>query len=281
MATTAHSTGGGNGDFAEYVSRDANAASPSRNGLGLALAIYAALIVMASLGGAFGTQAMEMGPRFAFWTALILWNAMKWHAWFSLVHRWLGWQTAVVAGSLALNLALPFETRIALGQPPALPAGDFLRIYSSAVAISLFSGLACTAAIRYFGTGRRRERAEREQKPAEALALREGGSILGVDQAELWAIEAEDHYVRLLLADCRAPLRNGRFGDALAQVGHINGCRIHRGRWVADAAVVAVEREGRAWRVVLPDGRRLPVSASHVGSIRERGWIGRTTAPPR
>ena len=33
--------------------------------------------------------------------------------------------------------------------------------------------------------------------------------------------------------------------------------------------------KGRGWRVVLPDGRRLPISASHVGIIRERGWIGR------
>jgi DNA-binding LytR/AlgR family response regulator len=98
---------------------------------------------------------------------------------------------------------------------------------------------------------------------------------LGVREAELWAIEAEDHYVRLILADGRAPLLSGRFGDALAQVAHIDGCRIHRGRWVADAAVCRVERDGRSWSAVLPDGRRLPISASHVGSVRERGWTGR------
>ena len=36
---------------------------------------------------------------------------------------------------------------------------------------------------------------------------------LGVARQDLWAIQAEDHYVRLLLADGRAPLIGGRFGE--------------------------------------------------------------------
>jgi hypothetical protein len=277
MATTANSAPARKREFAERVSRDANAASRVGGGLGLALAIYAALIVVASLSGAFGTHSLGLGPRFAFWTALILWNAMKWHVWFSLLARRKGWTVAIAAGAVVLNLPLPLETRIALGLPVAQPWREYVEAYFSAVAISLAGGVACTMVVRYFrksGTG--------TESAGPRIAERPGAVPgLGVGDGQLWGIEAEDHYVRLLLADGRKPLFAGRFGDALAQVGHIDGCRIHRGRWVADAAVAGVEREGRGWRVILPDGRRLTVSASHVGSIRERGWIGRTAPPPR
>jgi hypothetical protein len=272
MGSSADTAAARNGDFAERAPADANPVS--RDGLGLALAIYAALIVIASLSGAFGTHRIELGPRFAFWTALILWNAMKWHAWLSLLPKRGGWIPAIAIGAFVLNLTLPFEVRVALGESPAQTLAEFVRTYLSAVSISLVSGVACTVAVRHFRPAK--------QFPAPQQLSAVGNSKpLGVDEGELWAIEAEDHYVRLLLANGRAPLFAGRFGDALAQVGHIDGCRIHRGRWVADAAVAGVEREGRGWRVILPDGRRLAVSASHVGSIRERGWIKRTAPPLR
>lgn len=260
----------GNRDFAEHA--PAHAKRVSRDGLGLALALYAALIVVASLSGAFGTHQIEPGPRFAFWTAVILWNAMKWHLWLLLAHRRFGWAGAVATGAVILNLGVPFETRLALGLAPAQPMADFLRTYLSAVAISAVSGVACIAVVRYFGF-------RRGADAAHASARSEPRTVLGVARDDLWAIQAEDHYVRLLLADGRAPLIGGRFGDALAEAAPIDGCRIHRGCWVADSAAAGVERAGRGWRVVLPDGRRLTVSASHVGSLRERGWMSRTAAP--
>jgi hypothetical protein len=261
-----------NGEFADGAPLVAKRDSRAPDSVGLALVAYAALIVVASLSGAFGTHQLAIGPRFAFWAALILWNAMKWHGWFALVRPRLGWPMAIAVGALLLNLPLPFETRLALGLRPVLTIEEFLTTYLSALAISWVSGAALTLAHRYFQAARptasTKEAATRDVEPTGIWSL-------GFDESSLWAIEAEDHYVRLLLADGRAPLFTGRFGDALAQVSHLKGCRIHRGRWVADAAVTRLEREGRGWRAVLPDGRRLPISASHIGSIRERGWTSR------
>lgn len=260
------------GEFADRAPFIVKHDSRAPDGIGLALVAYAALIVVASLSGAFGTHQLAAGPRFAFWTALILWNAMKWHGWFALVSRGLGWPRAIAIGGLLLDLPLPFETRVALGLRPILPWDEYLTTYLSALAISWVSGAALTLAIRHFRAARSSVTLEPAGEPA---AERRGIWSLGFAEDALWAIEAEDHYVRLLLTDGRAPLLTARFSDALAQVAHLKGCRIHRGRWVAEAAVSAVEREGRGWRVVLPDGRRLPVSASHIGSIRERGWTAR------
>jgi hypothetical protein len=245
MASSAETRPRGNGEFAERALPDAKRVSRTRDGLGLALAIYFALIVIASLSGAFGTHQIELGPRFAFWTALILWNAMKWHLWLSLLAKREGWTRAIAIGAFVLNLTLPFETRIALGMTPAQPWGEYGQIYESAVAISLASGIACTVAVRYFGPAR----AATSEPPAE-LGSEAGTARIafGIAQGDLWAIQSEDHYVRLLLADGRTPLIAGRFGDALAQVADLAGSRIHRGCWVADAAVTGVEREGRGWR---------------------------------
>jgi hypothetical protein len=193
---------------------------------------------------------------------------MKWHLWLSLLARREGWTPAISIGAFVLNVTLPSETRIALGMTPAQPWGEYIQIYGSAVAISLASGIACTVAVRYFGPAR----AATSEPPAELGTSR---TAFGIAQGDLWAIQSEDHYVRLLLADGRTPLIAGRFGDALAQVADLAGSRIHRGCWVADAAVTGVERVGRGWRIVLPDGTRLAVSASHVGGIRERGWTAR------
>jgi hypothetical protein len=264
----------GNGDFADRAPPAAKRDSRAPDSIGLALVAYAALIVVTSLSGAFGTHQLHAGPRFAFWTALILWNAMKWHGWFALVRTRLGWPLAIVLGGLLLNLPLPFETRLALGQRPTVSWDDFAATYVSAVAISWVSGAALTLAIRHFVSAGRSADAPQDVAPA-SLEAHTGIWSLGFAADALWAIEAEDHYVRLLLADGRAPLFTARFGDALAQVAHLKGCRIHRGRWIADAAVTRIEREGRGWRAVLPDGRRLAISASHVGSVRERGWTGR------
>lgn len=264
----------GNGDFADRAPDSAKRDSRTPDSSGLALVAYAAVIVVASLGGAFGTQQLEVGPRFAFWTALILWNAMKWHGWFALVRRRLGWPLAIAAGALVLNVSLPFETRIALGLEPGQPWAEFVGTYVSAVVISLVSGAALTLAIRH-AASRKRETAAAPATKVGPAAQPTGIWSLGFAEDALWAIEAEDHYVRILLADGRNPLWSGRFADALAQVAHISGCRIHRGRWVAESAVAGVAREGRDWRVVLPDGRRLAISGSHVGSVRERGWTSR------
>jgi hypothetical protein len=262
----------GNGEFADRAPLVAKRDSRTPDSIGLALAAYAALIVVAALSGAFGTHQLPAGPRFAFWAALILWNAMKWHGWFALVRRRLGWPLAIAVGGLLLNLSLPFETRLALGLRPMLPWNEFLSTYLSALAISWVSGAALTLANRHFRAGKPAAMAE---AAAEPPVDHSGTWSLGFPDAQLWAIEAEDHYVRLILADGRTPLVSARFGDALAQVAHLKGCRIHRGRWVADAAVAGLEREGRGWRAILPDGRRLAISASHVGSIRERGWTSR------
>jgi hypothetical protein len=63
MASSAETRPRGNGEFAERALPDAKRVSRTRDGLGLALAIYFALIVIASLSGAFGTRTKSSSVR--------------------------------------------------------------------------------------------------------------------------------------------------------------------------------------------------------------------------
>ncbi|MGV3457043.1 LytTR family DNA-binding domain-containing protein [Sphingomonas sp.] len=88
----------------------------------------------------------------------------------------------------------------------------------------------------------------------------------------LVALEMEDHYVRAHTA-LGSDLILMRMRDAIAELAGVPGMQVHRSWWVAQAAVAAVERDGRNVRLELTNGLRAPVSRERVAALREAGWI--------
>jgi hypothetical protein len=101
----------------------------------------------------------------------------------------------------------------------------------------------------------------------------------GVTPEARASIQAEDHYCRVHRADGSSALVHYRFADALAEVAALDGAQVHRGIWVAAAALRGVVREQRRWRLLLADGSSVPVSSSRVAEARTRGWLKRIPAP--
>ena len=64
-----------------------------------------------------------------------------------------------------------------------------------------------------------------------------------------------------------------RFGDALEELGAIDGLQVHRGWWVARAAVAGSEREGDRSLLILSNGLRVPVSRTNLRSVRDAGLL--------
>ena len=93
------------------------------------------------------------------------------------------------------------------------------------------------------------------------------------DLAHVHGVRAEDHYCRIHLVGGQSLLVLARFADTLAELAGIDGEQVHRGAWAAAAGVDGAVRDGRAWRLVLADGTRLPVSASYAARVRARGWL--------
>lgn len=90
--------------------------------------------------------------------------------------------------------------------------------------------------------------------------------------AEIWAVEAQDHYLRLHTSKGQ-DLILMRLADAVAELAGIEGAQVHRSWWVArDAVADARRRDGRA-TLTLRDGSEVPVSRTYAKLIREAGWI--------
>ncbi|MDB5477415.1 MAG: response regulator of the LytR/AlgR family [Phenylobacterium sp.] len=90
--------------------------------------------------------------------------------------------------------------------------------------------------------------------------------------AEVWAVEAEDHYLRLHTSKGQ-DLILMRLTDAVAELAGIEGAQVHRSWWVARDAIADAKRgDGRA-TLTLKDGAEVPVSRTYARILRERNWI--------
>ena len=90
--------------------------------------------------------------------------------------------------------------------------------------------------------------------------------------AEIFAVEAEDHYLRLHTS-LGQDLILLRLADAIAELEGLEGAQTHRSWWVAKTAVASAERgDGRA-TLTLKDGAEVPVSRGYARQLRAAGWF--------
>ena len=236
--------------------------------------LLAALVVAAILAvsGAFGTGSLAILPRLAYWLWLAgagaglgilasrMWVPRKWFesrplmAWTLIVLMVSVPMTLVVAVSDALVVHRPFRTMLVVEMfPPTLATTTAMTALAFLV---------------------------RRHAPVETHSAQSGAPPprflqrlpVGLKDAQIWAVEAEDHYLRLHTS-LGQDLILMRLGDAIVELEGIEGARTHRSWWVARAGVRAVERaEGRA-TLTLVDGSEAPVSRAYVKTLRDAGWF--------
>jgi hypothetical protein len=80
--------------------------------------------------------------------------------------------------------------------------------------------------------------------------------------AELHALEAQDHYVRIHTSRGRALLRM-RFSEAIVAARAIPGTQTHRSWWVSNSAIARISRVNGRTVVLLSTGEQVPLSRSH------------------
>ncbi len=176
---------------------------------------------------------------------------------------WLG--GAVAALAMIPPMALIVWLSYRLVSPPGLPLRalpDMLSI----TAVMCFAGMAIGVALRQRGLGPGVTQAGPvPPKFLERLPLKLRG-------AEVWAVEAQDHYLRLHTSKGQ-DLILMRLADAIAELQGIEGARVHRSWWIARDAITEARRgDGRA-TLTLKDGSEVPVSRTYAGQLRERRWI--------
>lgn len=234
------------------------------------------------VAGPFGTTSLPLPSRLVFWLVLIFWQSAKWWLWYAWIGpRAPGRSGALVlsaGGTILLNATLPLEIDMmfrAIGRPLAL---SWLGLYLSALLIG--GGIAALVAV--LAAGRvPAAAAVVPQTPLHPqphppppllpslLAQRAGlADLAGVRQ-----VMAEDHYLRLVLADGRRPLVLFRLSDALPELAGLDGMQVHRSAWVARGHVVGAVRDGRRWKLKLADGSEQAVSERFLPAVRTAGWL--------
>jgi len=232
------------------------------------LAVAGAAAVFLSISNAFGTGDLPFLIRLAYWGLLLVLGTL----WGSLVARYLlrpeeregRWLRVVVT---AVVMAVPFTavvwglTRVFVGT--GTPARYMPLLFVPVFVISL-----AMVAINVLVEGRRADAGKPVSSPPkflERLPLKLRG-------AEVWAVEAEDHYLRLHTSRGQ-DLILLRLADAISELEGIEGMQVHRSWWVARDAITDAKRgDGRA-TLTLKDGSQVPVSRTYAAQLRERGWI--------
>lgn len=226
--------------------------------------------VFLAFGGAFGSSGAALPARLAYWLALML----------------LGWLWGTIVSGFVFDRLL---------RPPA---PTWLRIAVSSLLIAIpYSAVVAYAGVLTFGNTYSALEIpglivtvtlitlvmvsinvliDRQASPLTSASAEPPKFLerlpLKLRGAEVWAVEAEDHYLRLHTSKGQ-DLILMRLSDAITELEGIEGAQVHRSWWVArDAITAAVRGDGRA-TLTLKDGAEAPVSRSYARTLRERNWI--------
>lgn len=236
---------------------------------GIAVAGIAGLFMAAI--GAFGTDQAPPLTRYGYWIGLSVGGSFVGHALSHVLRRygimddrpWIWGPLIVVIISIPFTLVVWLVSSLLFQgalHPNALPH------YFAPVLI-------VTAAMTALVVLVHRRRAITHAAPAGADPPRFLERLpLKLRGAEVWAVEAEDHYLRLHTSKGQ-DLILMRLSDAIAELEGIEGSQTHRSWWVARDAVTDAQRgDGRAV-LTLKDGAKVPVSRAYARLLREAGWF--------
>ena len=232
---------------------------------GLAITLTAATFL--AFAGAFGSGGMSLPVRFAYWLGLMvlgwIWGSFVARSIFRKIARsqslWLRIAISSVVLSIPYSIVVGVVLQVLVGQ--AFRLGDMPRLILVVTAISAVMVTLNVLVERQGVTSASTE-------PAKFLAR----LPLKLRGAEVWAVEAEDHYLRLHTSKGQ-DLILMRLSDAIAELEGIEGAQAHRSWWVAREAITdAVRGDGRA-TLTLKDGAEVPVSRTYARLLRQRGWI--------
>jgi hypothetical protein len=236
------------------------------------LAAASVVAVILAISGGFGAGGSTLVSRVIYWLALVALGATAGvllgayvvpSDWFSK-RPILSWSVIVVALSPPMILAVAFVQSVIV--PCAFDLALLWKVGPSTIATT-----AALCALSFLIRNRDPvvTHAAAPNAPPPRFRDRLPAKLVGAD---LWAVEAEDHYLRLHTS-LGSDLILMRLGDAIAELEGIEGARTHRSWWVARDAVRRVERDDGRALLHLPDGTAAPVSRAYSKALRAAGWF--------
>lgn len=258
-----------------------------------AAAVCAIVALFLSLIGAYGSQQFGWPWVFLYWFSLIFlgWG-LSILVFDPVAYHWLQdrpWLLRWFAGSLALTAPMVGFVMVAqtiMGEPiPARALGWFaFQVAALTFAICGVSMLVRPSSGDPFFTAIGSSVAP--PAPSTASAADPGASAVTIASrpafarrlpeklmgAEIWALSAEDHYVRVHSSKGN-DLVLIRLADAIAEMDGVEGVRVHRSWWVARAGVTQVRKRTEGGVAVLKSGVEAPISRSAMPEVLLLAWV--------
>jgi hypothetical protein len=111
--------------------------------------------------------------------------------------------------------------------------------------------------------------------PARAPRSAEKLILLGapINPDDLWAMQAQEHYVGVETGPGQRQLLRGRISDAETVLPEGLGLRVHRSHWVAARAIADLKQGRDQWVLTLRCGTEVPVARARRRETR--AWVDR------
>lgn len=221
--------------------------------------------------GAFGSGEAPLGIRFLYWLTVMEAGALTGLLVAELVDRggWFDDRPALQGSIIAVSMTVPLTLLIWLITTKFFDRQAHLqdvKFYFGPV----FVVTCMMTALNYFT---QRAPAETHAAPAGAEPARFLDRLpRKLKGAELYAVEAEDHYLRLHTSKGE-DLILMRLSDAVAELEGLEGAQVHRSWWVAKSAVAAARRGDGKATLTLTNGAAAPVSRAYAKALRNAGWF--------
>ncbi|MFT4255183.1 MAG: LytTR family DNA-binding domain-containing protein [Caulobacter sp.] len=221
--------------------------------------------------GAFGSGAAPLGIRIVYWLVLCLSGAAAGAGVNGLVQNSGLTERRPFVGGMVITLGVALPGTIYVWAMSSLMFGRLPRMES--LPLYFLPVLVVTATITTLNFVTARRPLETHAAPPEAAPARFLERLPAkLRGATLYAVAAEDHYLRLHTSKGE-DLILMRLSDAVAELEGIEGAQTHRSWWVAREAVVEARRgDGRA-TLTLTSGAEVPVSRAYAKALREAGWF--------
>ncbi|MFM1958939.1 MAG: hypothetical protein RL588_456 [Pseudomonadota bacterium] len=251
--------------------REAWTAAYLRRAAVVTAGVAAAVGAFLAFVGAFGLSAFPLGWRFAYLVPVAVLTGMIGLGGFLLAGRLApGSNRWVRAGLGGLLIFIPAGVVVWLtaGLMPgqALDLIELPAYLGTSLVVSVTMSVLSVAVMpQPTGPAPATEIPATPSRFLERLPLR-------LRNAEIWAVEAEDHYLRVHTS-AGQDLILLRMADAVAELEGQEGMQVHRSWWVARAGIADARRgDGRA-TLTLKDGSEAPVSRTYAAELRRRGWV--------
>ena len=222
------------------------------------------------LVGAFGSGEAPFWPRmisywaFGFFTAVLITPVI----WISRKLPWFEGRPVLRHVSIGLVTIPLIGVWIWLAMGILFMHGPKLSVLPSVLGYSVVMSVVMTT-LAWLIWGRRLPPAAPAPAPTSKFMER---LPFRLRDAELYAVEAEDHYLRVRTAK-GSELILLRLSDALSELAGVEGAQTHRSWWVAKAGIEDIRRADGRVTLVLKDGAEAPVSRTHARTLREVGWL--------